>query len=666
MKFKIAIVFSAFTFFTLGAQDFKFKDVPKSELEERYHPMDSAAPAAVLYEKGELTMKYENGFMYELKTTKRVKIYNNDGFDYATIRIPYYVGESSSSSENIKNIKAYVYNLEGNKIEDEKLKNRDIVEENLSEFWNQVKFTLPNLKPGTVIEYTYVYESPHISELPKWYFQGEIPVNYSEYTLTIPEMIGYSERPRGFHNLQRSVENISTNISISSSNSTARSSSGLGETKAVRYSYIARDVPKLKDEPFVNNLSNYITSVKHEMAYSRFGNGEIKQYSTTWPEVAKTLQDSEFFGEQLDDTNYFKEDIDPIISSSQNKEEVMLNIFNFVKKNIKWNDYNGIYASEKLRKIYKEKTGNIADVNLMLTSMLRYAGIEAHPVLISTIDHGLPSNFVSRKDYNYIIVSVEQNNTTTLLDASSKYSSPNILPIRCLNNNGRVIKPNGATKQISLMPKEKSKDNFVLKLDLDENGNVEGKMRRQYTSHLGYLYRTRFTEIEKEEYIEKKENDYNIEINEYTNKNVEELDSPVVETMSFTKVNAADVINDNIYISPLLFLAQEENPFKLDNEDRKLPIDFTFPFSNRYMVNISVPEGYKIDYLPEPAAVALPDKKAMFRYIIQETPDHNIQVIVSEDINVAFLPAEYYSPLKDYFNQIVNKETDKIVLVKSE
>jgi hypothetical protein len=227
-----------------------------------------------------------------------------------------------------------------------------------------------------------------------------------------------------------------------------------------------------------------------------------------------------------------------------------------------------------------------------------------------------------------------------------------------------MIKPDNTAQQISLQPIEKSKDNFFLNLKLKEDGSVEGEMRRQYTNHLGYLYRVRYTEVDEEKYIEKKENDYEIEILEYGNKNINKLSDAVVETMSFKKENAADVINDNIYFSPMLFLATDENPFKQDQKERKLPIDFTFPTSSRYIINLEIPEGYAVDYLPEPTAVALPQQKAMFRYNIQKDNSGVVQIVVTEDINTAILPAEFYVPLKDYFSQIVSKETDKIVLKK--
>jgi hypothetical protein len=658
--FALILLFSI----TIHAQEFEFKEVSKEELKQKFHPEDSTAVAAVLWEEGSLSMRYDDGFVYDLEVTKRVKIYNTDGFEYGTVTLPYYYGESSTNRESIKGIKAYVYNLEGNKIVDEKLRRNDFMDENVSEFWSQVKFTFPNLKPGSIIEYTYKYESPNISELPRWNFQDEIPVNYSKYELIIPDMLGYREQQRGFQQLERNTENIKTTFLYRSDNETRRSNSGSSTTDAVVYTYVARNVPKLKDEAFVNNVSNFITSIKHKIAYYKQDDGQVKQFSTTWEEVSKGLQKSESFGQQMDETKYFEDDINPIMSTAQTDDELISEIFSFVKQNIRWNDNNGIYTTDDLKKVYKEKTGNIADINLMLTSMLRYAGIDANPVLISTINHGIPSNFVSREDYNYIITAVNHNQELILLDASSPYSAPNILPIRCINWFGHIIRKNGTTKQISLQPLEKSKDNFILNLNVKEDGTVEGQMRRQYTNHLGYIYRSRYTEVKEEEYIEKKENDYEIDILEYSNKNVENLSDAVVETMTFIKENAADVINDNIYITPLLFLAQKENPFKKNQKERKLPIDFTFPFSNRYIINVEIPDGYAIDYMPEATAVGLPDRKAVFRFNAQKTPDNKIQIVITEDISAAILPPEFYIPLNDYFSQIVTKETDKIVLKK--
>jgi len=212
---------------SLNAQEFEFKEVTKAELQEKFHPQDSTAPAAVLYEKGYLTMRYDDGWNYHLEVTKRVKIYNSEGFDYATVEIPYYYGSKTESRENVKSIKAYVYNLEGNKIKDEKLRNGDIIDEETTELWKKIKFTFPNVKAGSVLEYKYTYVSPHIDEFPRWNFQDEIPVNHSFYELILPQYFGYNENSRGFHTITKNVENIVTNVNFRVDNQ-AMSSYGTG------------------------------------------------------------------------------------------------------------------------------------------------------------------------------------------------------------------------------------------------------------------------------------------------------------------------------------------------------------------------------------------------------------------------------------------------------
>ncbi|RRO21397.1 DUF3857 domain-containing protein [Flavobacteriaceae bacterium 14752] len=672
---KYLFLFIILSSISLNAQEFEFKEVTKAELQEKFHPQDSTAPAAVLYEKGYLTMRFDDGWNYHLDVTKRVKIYNSDGFDYATVEIPYYYGSNTKSRENVKSIKAYIYNLEGNKIKDEKLRNRDIIDEETTEFWKKVKFTFPNVKPGSVIEYTYTYESPHIDEFPRWNFQDEIPVNHSYYELILPNHFGYNEYSKGFHTINKNIENTIIDVSFRVDNQAMNSygtgslssESGTSTMEARKYSYEAHNVPKLKDEPFVNNHNNFITSIQHELSYYKNpSNNTFKEFTTNWKNASLTLQKSESFGEELDETKYFEEDVNKILSQPSSEEEKIFNIFNFVKNHMSWNDYVGIYCSDKLKKVYKERIGNIADINLMLTSMLRYAGFEAHPVLVSTIQNGIPSQYVSTENYNYIIAAIElENNQILLLDASNPYTAPNLLPTRCLNWHGRLVRPNGTSKQIQLNPTSASVDNFIMNIKLDASGKITGKMRRQYTNQYAFEYRNKFSSADPKNYVSKLQNALKVNITDYKSDNVKNLSKPVVETLSFNVEGAVDIINDNIYLSPLLFLSQNENPFKQNQKERKLPINFTFPKSQKYMINVDIPEGYTIDYMPEPKAIALPNDKGMYRFNIRKSPTGDLQIIVIKELKQSILSADYYQPLKDFYKNIVNKETDKIVLVKT-
>ena len=141
-----------------------------------------------------------------------------------------------------------------------------------------------------------------------------------------------------------------------------------------------------------------------------------------------------------------------------------------------------------MKKAYKNKTGNTAEINLMLTAMLRFAGLNANPVLISTRDNGI-AFFPSRTAFNYVIAAVETPEGLILLDATEKYSEPNILPLRDLNWIGRLIRKDGTSTEVDLMPKTLSREATNMSVVLKADGSAEGKIRRQLTNYEALEFR---------------------------------------------------------------------------------------------------------------------------------------------------------------------------------
>ena len=648
-------------------QEYDFKEVSKAELRQKYHPKDSVAPAAIIYEKGEVDFMYNDGWEYKREVTRRIKIYSKDGYDYANIKIPYYYPSTTKYKEHVRKVKAYTYNLEKGKVVDERVRKRDMIDVEKTDKYQILKFTFPKVEPGSVIEYRYTLVSPHITRLNDWSFQHDIPTNQSVYRVSVPEAFGYSERAKGYHQVYRSESSHHYNMKISYERANYRRETGTKYLLFNDYVYYAMTVPKMKDEPFVNNQDNFKTSIDHELAYTKnLSNNKIKYLTKTWEDVALDFYDDNDFGDELGRTRYFEDDLDKLISEYSADEAKIEAIFELVRSRVKWNGDNRLYCSDKLKRIYRDGKGNSADINLMLTSMLRYAGFNANPILVSTISHGFPHIYPSRTHFNYIVSGVELDNGKLLkLDASSKFTKPGQLPYRCLNWNGRLIRRNGTSKQVSLNPKKPSRINYSLYLELHQNGKLTGKVRKQFTDQLAYNYRVKMANVNEQKYIDNLKNDLDIEITEHKKDNVDNLVQPIVETFSFTKENGFDQINDKIYFSPLSFLATKENPFKQDRKERNFPINFTYPKSQRMMINIDIPEGYSIEYMPEKTAVALPDNAGVFRYNINQSTSGAIQVVIQKDINQPIFAAEFYEGLKRFYTEIVEKETDKIVLTKT-
>ncbi len=671
MKLRFILLFLIVVQFGF-ANEFKFGKVSEEEVMAKEHHLDPEANAAILFKKEWVHYTYDNNVGWSLirEVNYRIKIYNKDGFDWATLEVPLYA--ASGMEENISSIKGYTFNIDGDKLVSEKLKKDGIFIEEVNKYRNKSSITMPNVKEGSVLDIAYRVSSPIYWYMDEFKLQYQIPLDHVEIKLEIPEYFIFRKYGKGSHPIEvnESKENRSINVSYTTKDLGARYI-GRGTTKHTGkvefmeniHHVITDNIPALLDERYTSNMDNYRTSIKFELAATRFPNNPYKNYSLTWEGVAKSIYDYDDFGNELAKTNYFREDLENLLEGLGGDEEKAIAIFEFVKAKMNWNNYVGVTCeSGGVRKAYKEETGNAAEINLMLTSMFRYAGLKANPVLISTRSHGIPL-FPTSDGFNYVVAALEMQDHVLLFDATEKNSLPNIMPLRALNWTGRLIREDGSSAQVGLMPKKKSLDVTMMTVDMQEDGLVAGKIREQFTVYNAFSFRNRYFSVSEDSFLEsleKKQGD--IEISEYEIQNKNNLSKPIVQSYDFVKEGAFESISGKLYVSPLFHLATLENPFKADK--REFPIDYGFPWEDRYIVNIKIPDGYAVESYPEPIAVALPDNLGKFMYNI--TVNQNmVSVDVKVDINSGVLPARYYQDLKELYRHIVEKEAEKIVLTKT-
>lgn len=654
-----------------NAQEFKLGKVSIAELEEKAHPKDSSAVAAILFKKGQSRFEYSqnDGFVVILEITMRIKIYKKEGYDWANKQVAFLAG-NGTSKEKVAFSDAVTYNLVAGKIEKTKLNSEGEFIEKVNKYWNRKKITLPNVKEGSVLEYKYAIRTDNIGMLREFDFQTDIPVNYAEYITRIPEYFIYNTKSKGFIFPKTTIEKSNQSITI---NSKERSGGGgLSATSTsfttdkidyleTKTTYVIENAPAMKDEAFVNNIDNYTASLEQELSMTQYPNSPVKPYSTDWNAVVKTIYNYDDFGPELNKTGYFEDDLKTIIAGLTSQDEIVAAVFNYVKSTVKWNENYGYSCDDGVKKAYKDKLGNVAEINLMLTAMLRNAGLKANPVLVSTRSNGI-SIFPNRTAYNYVIAAVETPEGLILLDATNRYSTPNVLPFRDLNWIGRLIRKDGSSEEVDLMPKMASSDNVTMMYTVDATGKITGKVRRQRTDHNAMMFRSEIANTKEEEYLEKLENEnQKIEIADYSRTNEKDVKLPIIETSSFTGTNLCEVIGEKIYINPLLFFTKEQNPFK--QETREYPIDYGFPFIEKYNISIDVPKGYTVETLPKSAQLNMEENIGGFKFIVSSS-ENKIQLSISHQINTPIVPSEYYSMIKDYYQGMIAKETEKIVLKK--
>ncbi len=662
-----SILFLLLFSINLFSQNAELGKVTKSELEEKFCPNDSSAVAAILFEKGMTFFDYDqdDGFVLRTIIEIKIKIYKKEGFEYANKSISFYEGGSKKESVLIN--KAITYNLVNGVIEKTKLRSEGEFVEKINKLWSVKKVTMPNVIEGSIVEYSYTIKSPYINNLVDWDFQKKIPVNRSEYQVSTPEYFVYNSHVKGDlipNEEKRSRQNtiILYDREVAVGLNQEKSPPQKVDFQENTVIYSLSNIKALKDEKYVDNISNYSSSISHELISVQYPNRPFKNYATSWEDVAKSIYENEDFGNQLSKNNYYEVDIKNLMQGINSKDEKINIIYSYVKDRMNWDKIYSVFCREGVKKAFEEKTGNSAEINLILVSMLRYVGIEANPVLISTRSNGV-SLYPSRTAFNTVIVNVLHDGKNILLDATNKYSIPNILPTQDLNWFGRLITNDGNSHLIDLMPKVSSLDIVNGIATIENNGKISGQIRQQLYDYNAFNFRNNKSILSKEIYLDDKEKYYkNIEIDNYERENDADLSKPIIEKYKFINEGAVEIIGDKLYFSPMLHFILTENPFK--QEDRSYPVDFSYPTKNKYSFNITIPEGYIIESLPSQVSYTTNNEYTSFKYQVSNS-DKSIQVSVNFEINSPIIPAEHYNSLKEFFKLVIDKQNEKIVLKKT-
>lgn len=645
-----------------NSQNFELGKVSNNELLEKLHPEDTTAVAAVLYKKAKTIFKYNlsRGFTVNHEYTYRIKIYKKEGLSWANFEVPYYVGYEDMNDESVKFSNVVTYNIEDGTVVKTKLNSEGSFKKNVNEYWNLATISMPNVKVGSVIEFKYILKSENIVKFPVYDNQYDIPINYSEYITEIPEIFIYKPVLKGYVKVKSDAKFV--NGSQNYEDEYKRTASL--KYRQINSSYIAENIPAIKEEDYVDNIRNYKSSIQNELERTRYPEQPVKDYSITWEGVAKTIFENKNFGKELNEQLYLIQDVKMILKNAVSDEEKLDIIFKFVQSKMNWNKEDGYFTEKGVKRAYLDKTGNVAEINFILIAMLKLAGINANPVLISTVEHGVPS-FPSRTVFNYVIAAADLDGKQILLDATHKYTTQNILPLNVLNWTGRLIKQDGTSQEINLVPTIPSKVNYTLMTKINNLGHITGKFRVQKTAYEAYSFREKYANQNEENYLEKLENNLDgILINDYSVESRDtDMSKPVIETFTFTSENHCEIIGGKMFIDPLLFFTLKKNPFV--QEKRQMPIYFGYPKQEKYNINLEIPEGYAVESIPKSSKIASEDNVILF-VMNSQVEGNKIQIIITKEINAAIMEAEYYSNLKDFFQKIIDKQNEKIVLKKIE
>lgn len=346
------------------------------------HPNDGAV---VLWESEVFDLDEDGKRVYS--TRRIVKIMNKDGYHLGEIRIPYAKGGDDVTIHHARTILP-----NGNQIElDESDIVPDIPPASATEMGLLVNtrllyFQLPNISDGCIIDYAYSAKNLRAAMKGEFwrqvFFQLDEPIQFYRLTTHIPKK----------KQLKYEVDGPQIEPTITENNYTRT------------YTFEVKDVPALRSEPLMPAVSDIAYSISLTSLDS-------------WDELVSWY--ATLIREQDRITTEIEAKTKELLFGALTRQEKIKRLYEFVARNIKYaGDERGIWAIKPYPagEVLKKEWGDCKGKSTLLSTMLRVAGIDSYPVLISAgkarrIVHDVPSLAY----FNHMILAVDGGKNKELI-----------------------------------------------------------------------------------------------------------------------------------------------------------------------------------------------------------------------------------------------------------
>lgn len=624
-----------------------FPTILPTDFQETVSPViDSGTLAVVLWEGGHseiVVHERDRGFRVVHKYGVRIKILDKEGFKQANYTIP--LRKIGTQFEYAENIRGYTHTYDG-QIQTMAMTRNAVFHEEVNEFVNLTRFTLPNISEGAIIDVFYDIISPDIFKFRQWKYQEEIPKLHSEYTAIIPAVFEYNVSLKGAYELSDLKSSVLDNYFLASGR----------RYDCSRLVYTMKDIPAFREEMYMLAPVNYMAAIGFELMQYHLPGGGKQVFTKEWKDVDRDLLGDKSFGKQLERTRDFDGVLDKIIGSADTELAKAKKVYNHIRYQIRWNKTYGKYSQFGVKDALEKRSGNIGDINLGLIAALRTIGLEAYPVVLSTRQNGLPNPVHPvLSDFNYVIARVNADGQDYFLDASEQNLPFGLLPLRCINGQGRIIYSRKSSEWIDLQNDIEAETNYTIVGKIDENGWFSGAMNVSYLGLNALIKRNQIQSFPTlDEYLEDQMDQMTfIRIKDGRIESLDSLDNPLVEKFAITIDLSSQLRQGQFNINPIFINRMGTNPFNL--EERSYHVDLGSRKREVLMVSISLPENYTLQSQPNDISFVLPESTANYTYRSQLT-GQNLQMRQTLALNKAIYEVEEYFFLKDFFSRIIQHQ----------
>ena len=625
-----------------------------AELNMTTYAPDPEAEAVVLCSQTVLRYDLSSGsFKLNTNTKKRIKILKEEGKDHANGGISYmFNGHRSGQCEILSKLKATAFNMVDGKLVKTKMEGDMVNNEDVSKTMRLTKFTVPQVTVGTVIEVEYEIESDFFSHIDDWRAQEDIPVMYTSFDVSVPEYFDFSVDERGSYPLEKKIED--TNMSIS-----AGAGLGMLQCGGKRYQFFGRNLPALRQKKLLYAPQSYGERVSMELRAIMIPGRMTKHFASDWDDVDKQLLDDDDFGGRLGKNPLKTEMQEAGVAEIADPVERIMAIYRLLKDRVKWNDHYTLYA-ESAGKVLKERSGSNASINFILINMLKDAGFEAYPAVMRSRDNGFLTIRATVKEFNTFVVAVKVGDKFSYLDGSIEDGWLDVLPDNLLVDRARIVSKDKPAEWVDLRGVSESKSRSMVKGQLQADGTLQADIQTKYTGLEAASLRHDFrTATDSATFVSELAQELNCEIESLALTHHHGLGPDVERNMHVTK--QYDAAGDIIYLNPWVLNVMSENP--LTEEERTLPIEFPYIYTENLASVITLPEGYVVEELPKSLMIKSEDGK--LSCVIASTSDGStLSSRCQIQVGRLFFTPKEYPFVKSFLDEVYKRLQDVIVIKK--
>jgi hypothetical protein len=281
---------------------------------------------------------------------------------------------------------------------------------------------------------------------------------------------------------------------------------------------------------------------------------------------------------------------------------------------------------------------------------------------MSTRKHGqIPKTYPTLNKLNTFIVGIPYGSSWLYIDASSVNGYINVLPANLYTDRARIIQKGKDGQWVDLQKIGEARTMMTVKATPSADGEMKGEIQTLYSGNAAAKERNIFHAVtDSAAFIARKSSDNGIKISQCSIEGLRDFAPNVKETIQFTK--QGETAGDHIYLNPYIAFPITNNPFT--EKERLLPVEFPYKRTFNTTLQLTLPEGWKLEEMPQNIRITSEDKSISGHILYESADERMVSITCQFRLTKVNYNNSEYNMIKQLFELFANRSKDMLVIKK--